>query len=70
MSNQMNDLNSMDKVSRAVRARCELGQLKPECCTNSTYSLLKLQADQLWNELTNTEQSEARVLLKYKGITA
>lgn len=69
MSNQMNDLNSMDKVSRAVRARIELGQLKPEHCSYSTYSLLKLQADQLWNELTNTEQAEARVLLKYKGIT-
>lgn len=64
----MIDPNSMDKVSRAVRAHIELGQLKPEHCSYSTYKMLKLQADRLWSTLTYTEQAEARVLLKYKEL--
>ena len=64
----MDDLNSIDRVVRAVRAHIELGKLKPEHCSYRTYEMLKLQADRLWSALTYTEQAEARILLKYKNI--
>lgn len=64
----MDDLDSINRVVRAVRAHTELGQLKPEHCSYRTYEILKLQADRLWSALTYTEQAEARILLKYKNI--
>ena len=64
----MSNLNSMDKVSRTVRAYIEFGRLGHVHCSYSTYGLLKLQADRLWSTLTHTEQEEARVLLKYKEL--
>jgi len=64
----MNDLNSMDRVLRAVRAQIELQSLKPENCSYGTYTVLKIQADRLRDALTDAEKAEAMVLCKYKSL--
>lgn len=62
-------MSNQNKIQIYVERMIFLSSFGPKDGSYSSYSILKAEVNRLWDELTNTEQSEARVLLKYKGIT-
>ena len=59
-------MSNQRKVQIYVERKIFLSSFGPK---DGSYSILKAVLERLWNELTNTEKSEARTLLKHKGIT-